>query len=82
MVGVTGPITIFNYTVYELMKPRGTPFFPFMCWICLWSMVMHFIIAITNMVSYIKIITLVSSADVFGFFVCVVYLQKGVQTFE
>ncbi|CUM54863.1 unnamed protein product [Debaryomyces tyrocola] len=78
MVGVTGPITIFNYTVYELMKPRGTPFFPFMCWIYLWSMVMHFVIAITNMVSYIKIITLYS-ADVFGFFVCVVYLQKGVQ---
>lgn len=78
MVGVTGPITIFNYTVYQLMKPRGTPFFPFMCWICLWSMVMHFIIAIGNMVSYIKIITQYS-ADVFGFFVCVVYLQKGVQ---
>lgn len=56
IVGVTGPITVFNYTVYDIMTPRyvsslllavlmaslwlikyrGTPYFPFMCWICLW----------------------------------------------
>lgn len=78
MVGVTGPISIFSYTVYELMEPRGTPYFPFMCWIYLWSMVMHFVISFGNLISYLKIISLFS-CDVFGFFINVVYLQKGIQ---
>ena len=28
-----GPITVFNYTVYEIITPRGTDYFAFMCWI-------------------------------------------------
>ena len=32
IVGVTGPITVFNYTVYEIMATR-TNYFSFMCWI-------------------------------------------------
>jgi hypothetical protein len=28
-----GPITVFNYTVYDIVTPRGTPYLPFMCWI-------------------------------------------------
>lgn len=78
IVGVTGPISIFSYTVYELISPRGTPYFPFMCWIYLWSMVMHFIIGLLNMVSYLKVISRFS-CDVFGFFINVVYIQKGIQ---
>ncbi|CAH2354978.1 boron transporter 1 [[Candida] railenensis] len=78
IVGVTGPISIFSYTVYELIQPRGTPYFPFMCWIYLWSMVMHLIIAFGNMISFLKIISSFS-CDVFGFFICIVYIQKGIQ---
>lgn len=29
----TGPITVFNYTVYDIITPRGTNYFAFMCWI-------------------------------------------------
>ncbi len=32
IVGVTGPITVFNYTVYDIMGHR-TNYFAFMCWI-------------------------------------------------
>lgn len=78
IVGVTGPISIFSYTVYELIKPRGTPYFPFMAWIYLWLMVMHFVIAAFNWISFLSIISLFS-CDVFGFFICVVYIQKGIQ---
>ncbi|EDK38695.2 hypothetical protein PGUG_02793 [Meyerozyma guilliermondii ATCC 6260] len=78
IVGVTGPISIFSYTVYELIGPRGTPYFPFMCWIYLWSMIFHFILAFTNSVSFLKIISSYS-CDVFGFFICVVYIQKAIQ---
>lgn len=33
IVGVTGPITVFNYTVYDIISPHGTPYLAFMCWI-------------------------------------------------
>ena len=33
---VTGPITVFNYTVYDIITPRGTNYFAFMCWIGLY----------------------------------------------
>lgn len=77
VVGVTGPISIFSYTVYELMQPRGTPYFPFMCWVYLWLMVMHFVVAIFNWVLFLKIIS-DFSCEVFGFFICIVYCQKAV----
>lgn len=81
IVGVTGPISIFSYTVYELMKPRGTPFFPFMCWIYLWLMVMHIAVALFNWVLFLKIISNFS-CEVFGFFICIVYCQKAVQILD
>lgn len=33
IVGVTGPITVFNYTVYDIIKDRGTNYLAFMAWI-------------------------------------------------
>lgn len=81
IVGVTGPVAIFSYTVYELMQPRGTPYFPFMCWIYLWLMVMHFVTALCNWVSFLKIISNFS-CEVFGFFICIVYCQKAVQILD
>lgn len=76
IVGVTGPISIFSYTVYDLIHDK-TKFFPFMCWIYLWAMVMHIVIALLNWVSFLKIIS-AFSCDVFGFFICIVYCQKAV----
>ncbi|PWW73562.1 hypothetical protein C7212DRAFT_284748 [Tuber magnatum] len=78
IVGVTGPITVFNYTVYAIVTPRGIPYFQFMCWICLWSMLMHFALAITNACNAVKWVTRFS-CDIFGFYVAFIYLQKGIQ---
>ena len=78
IVGVTGPISIFNYTVYEIVVPKNIPYFPFMCWICLWSMLFHFILAFTNSVNFMRYVTKFS-CDVFGFFINIVYIQKGIQ---
>lgn len=30
---VQGPITVFNYTVYDIIAPRGTNYLAFMAWI-------------------------------------------------
>lgn len=78
IVGVTGPIAVFNYTVYDIMLPTGTNYFAFMCWIGLWSMVMHFILAITNSCNGLRYVTRFS-CDIFGFYVAFVYIQKGIQ---
>ncbi|PSN68118.1 hypothetical protein BS50DRAFT_573078 [Corynespora cassiicola Philippines] len=78
IVGVTGPITVFNYTVYHILKSRDTNYFAFMCWIGLWAMVFHFILAITNSCNGLRYVTRFS-CDIFGFYVAFIYLQKGIQ---
>ncbi|KAI9727642.1 MAG: hypothetical protein M1828_005870 [Chrysothrix sp. TS-e1954] len=78
IVGVTGPITIFNYTVYDIMVPTGANYFSFMCLIGLWAMLMHWFLAISNSCNGLKYVTRFS-CDTFGFYVACVYLQKGIQ---
>ncbi|KAL4773818.1 HCO3 transporter family-domain-containing protein [Aspergillus nidulans var. acristatus] len=78
IVGVTGPITVFNYTVYDIIAPRGTPYMEFMCWIGIWSLIMHWILAITNACNALTYVTRFS-CDIFGFYVAFIYLQKGIQ---
>ncbi|KAH8652375.1 HCO3 transporter family-domain-containing protein [Xylariales sp. PMI_506] len=81
IVGVTGPITVFNYTVYDIMSPTGTNYLAFMCWIGLWSLVLHWILAVTNSCNWLKYVTRFP-CDIFGFYVACIYLQKGVQVLE
>ena len=78
IVGVTGSISIFNYTVYEIIKPLNTNYFGFMFWICIWSMIFHFIMAITNTVALLQYVT-TFPCDIFGLFINVIYVQKGIQ---
>lgn len=78
IVGVTGPISIFNSTIYKIVQPLGISYFPFMTWVCLWSMVMHLIIAIFNWVNALRYVTKFS-CDIFGFFICIIYIEKGIQ---
>lgn len=78
IVGVTGPITVFNYTVYDIMAPTGVHYLAFMAWIGLWSLVMHWILAFTNSCNWLTYVTRFP-CDIFGFYVAFIYLQKGVQ---
>jgi hypothetical protein len=79
IVGVTGPITVFSYTVYDIVVPKGYDFFTFMAWVGIWSMIMHWILAITNSCNALTYVTRFS-CDTFGFYVALVYIQKGIQT--
>lgn len=78
IVGVTGPITVFNYTVYDIMAPTGVNYLAFMCWIGLWALVMHWVLAATNSCNWLRYVTRFP-CDIFGFYVAFIYLQKGVQ---
>lgn len=57
IVGVTGPISVVSNTIYKLVAPKGVPFFQFMCWVYLWLMVFHWIIAVFNLVLWMGIVT-------------------------
>ncbi|KAJ8123251.1 hypothetical protein ONZ43_g751 [Nemania bipapillata] len=81
IVGVTGPITVFNYTVYDIITPLGTNYLAFMCWIGLWAVLLHWILAITNSCNWLKYVTRFP-CDIFGFYVAFIYLQKGIQVLE
>ncbi|EGX94886.1 anion exchange family protein [Cordyceps militaris CM01] len=80
IVGVTGPITVFNYTVYDIIQPTA------MDGISLsntnsssrWSLILHWILAIGNSCNWLRWVTRFP-CDIFGFYVACIYLQKGVQ---
>ncbi|OLL26157.1 putative transporter [Neolecta irregularis DAH-3] len=78
IVGVTGPITVFNYTIYDIVHRQGVPYLPFMGWVSLWGLIFHLIIAIFNGCNFLKYVTRFS-CDTFGFYVAMLYLQKGFQ---
>ncbi|CEP64340.1 Bor1p LALA0_S11e01882g [Lachancea lanzarotensis] len=78
IVGVTGPISIFNYTVYDLIKPLNIDFFGFMFWICIWAMALHLALSMSNTVCWLRYVTNFP-CDIFGLFINVVYVQKGIQ---
>ncbi|KAH6892255.1 HCO3 transporter family-domain-containing protein [Thelonectria olida] len=81
IVGVTGPITVFNYTVYDIMKDTGVNYIGFMCWIGIWSLILHWILAITNSCNWLRWVTRFP-CDIFGFYVAFIYLQKGIQVLQ
>ncbi|KAM4056220.1 HCO3- transporter family protein [Hirsutella rhossiliensis] len=81
IVGVTGPITVFNYTVYDIMKSSGVNYIGFMAWIGIWSLILHWILAVTNSCNWLRWVTRFP-CDIFGFYVAFIYLQKGIQVLE
>src|SRR6187551_3430059 len=68
-------------TVYDIMNPTGTNYLAFMCWIGLWSLVLHWILAVTNSCNWLRWVTRFP-CDIFGFYVAFIYLQKGIQVLE
>lgn len=78
IVGVTGPISIFNYTVYQIIEPLGIDFFGFMFWVCIWSMILHLGLAIVNSVCLLQHVT-TYSCDIFGLFINIIYIEKGIE---
>ncbi|KII86632.1 hypothetical protein PLICRDRAFT_43269 [Plicaturopsis crispa FD-325 SS-3] len=80
IAGVTGPITVFNKTIYDITQKQPNPpnYLHFVGWVYLWAAIFHWITAILNWCNFLKYVTLFS-CDTFGFYVSWVYLQYGVQ---
>lgn len=79
IVGVTGLIDLFGYTTYDIVTTRyGVNFLGFMCWVGIWSAIMHWLIAVFNWCDYMKYVTDFSSTA-FGMYVGIIYIVKGVE---
>ncbi|KAF7299311.1 hypothetical protein MIND_00880100 [Mycena indigotica] len=80
IAGVTGPITVFNKTIYNITQNRADApvYLHFVGWVYLWAAILHWITALLNFCNLLKYVTLFP-CDTFGFYVAWVYLQYGVQ---
>ncbi|KAF4617309.1 hypothetical protein D9613_006003 [Agrocybe pediades] len=80
IAGVTGPITVFNKTIFDIVTREDNPpnYLHFIGWVYLWAAILHWITAALNFCNFLKYVTLFS-CDTFGFYVSWVYLQYGIQ---
>jgi len=79
IVGVTGLINLFNYTNYDIiLRYPGVDYLQFQAWVCIWAAIFHFLFAIFNISDYSRFITDLTS-ETFGFYVGIVYIQKGIE---
>ncbi|KAK5805961.1 hypothetical protein VI817_000219 [Penicillium citrinum] len=79
IVGITGLISLFNYTIYDIVTIYEPSIYPeFMCWVGIWGAIFHWIVALCNMCDYMRYVTDFSS-ETFGFYVGTIYISKGVE---
>ncbi len=76
IVGITGLISLFNYTIYDIVSIYDVSIYPrFMCWTGIWAALFHWLVAILNACDYMRYVTDFSSES-FGMYVGVIYISK------
>ena len=77
IVGITGLISLFNYTIYDIAAKQGiTDMYPeFLAWVAIWAAITHWIAAFGNLCDYMRYITDFSS-NAFGMYVGIIYMSK------
>ncbi|KAK4206399.1 boron transporter 1 [Rhypophila decipiens] len=79
IVGVTGLISLFNFTIYDIISIYDVSIYPqFMAWTGIWAAIFHWLIAIFNGCDYMRYVTDFSSES-FGMYVGIIYIIKGVE---
>lgn len=80
VVGITGLISLFNYTIYDIAKAQGiADLYPqFIAWVSIWAAITHWMASIFNWCDYMRYITDFSS-NAFGMYVGIIYMIKGVE---
>lgn len=81
-VGVTGLINLVNYTQYDIFVGYygfdRINYLRIQAWALIWAAGFHFIVAIFNVCDFTRFITDMTS-ETFGFYVGVIYIQKGIE---
>ncbi|KXH30950.1 hypothetical protein CSAL01_07579 [Colletotrichum salicis] len=79
IVGVTGLISLFNFTIYDIIKIYDVSIYPqFMAWTGIWAAIFHWLVAVFNACDYMRYVTDFSS-EAFGLYVGIIYIIKGVE---
>ncbi|KAF1918972.1 anion exchange family protein [Ampelomyces quisqualis] len=79
IVGVTGLIALFNYTIYDIVTIYDAKIYPaFTAWVGIWAAIFHWIVAFGNFSDYMAYVTDFSS-ETFGMYVGIIYCIKGVE---
>lgn len=74
IVGVTGLISLFNYTIYDIIVQYEPAIYPqFMAWVGIWAAIFHWIVAFGNYCDYMAYVTDFSS-EAFGMYVGIIYM--------
>jgi hypothetical protein len=77
IVGITGLISLFNYTIYDIIVIYDASIYPqFMCWVGIWGAIFHWIVALCNICDYMRYVTDFSS-EAFGFYVGTIYISQS-----
>jgi hypothetical protein len=76
IVGVTGLIALFNYTIYDIISMHDPTIYPaFTAWVGIWAAIFHWIVALGNFSDYMAYVTDFSS-ETFGMYVGIIYCSK------
>lgn len=79
VVGITGLISLFNYTIFDIIKRHDVTLYPqFIAWVAIWAAIFHWIFALLNFCDYMRYVTDFSSQS-FGAYVGIIYCIKGVE---
>ncbi|KAL8727036.1 MAG: hypothetical protein Q9166_006334 [cf. Caloplaca sp. 2 TL-2023] len=79
IVGITGLISLFNYTIYDIIKIHDAALYqPFLVWVGIWAAIFHWLFAIWNTCDYMRYVTDFSSQS-FGMYVGIIYIIKGIE---
>lgn len=77
VVGITGLISLFNYTIYDIARAQGIlPLYPqLIAWVSIWAAITHWLVAIFNLCDYMRYIT-DFSMNSFGMYVSIIYISE------
>jgi MFS superfamily sulfate permease-like transporter len=76
IVGITGLISLFNYTIYDIIIQYDSTIYPnFMCWTAIWAAIFHWAVALFNFCDYMRYVTDFSS-EAFGMYVGIIYISE------
>jgi len=77
IVGITGLISLFNYTIYDIIVMYDASIYPqFMAWTGIWAAIFHWLAAIWNLCDYMRYVTDFSSES-FGMYVGIIYISMS-----
>jgi hypothetical protein len=80
VVGITGLISLFNYTVYDIAVDQGVAeIYPqLIAWVSIWAAITHWMASVFNWCDYMRYITDFSSNS-FGLYVGIIYMSMSMR---